>query len=36
MYFGDDKNMNILLIGSGGREYSIGLALASDDDVEEI
>jgi len=28
--------MNILLIGSGGREYSIGLALSHDDDVEEI
>jgi len=28
--------MKILLIGSGGREYSIGLALSNDDDVEEI
>jgi phosphoribosylamine--glycine ligase len=28
--------MNILIVGSGGREYSIGLALSRDDDVEKI
>lgn len=28
--------MDVLIIGSGGREYSIGLALAKDDNVEKI
>lgn len=28
--------MDILIIGSGGREYSIGLALAKDENVEKI
>jgi len=28
--------MNILIIGSGGREYSIGLALKKDENVEKI
>ncbi len=28
--------MNILIIGAGGREYSIGLALKKDDDVEKL
>ncbi len=28
--------MNVLIIGSGGREYSIGLALAKDDKVSKI
>jgi len=36
MYFGDKKNMNILIVGSGGREYSIGLALSRDEEVENI
>ncbi|MCF6243941.1 MAG: phosphoribosylamine--glycine ligase [Sulfurovum sp.] len=28
--------MNVLILGSGGREYSIGLALSKDDNVEKI
>jgi phosphoribosylamine--glycine ligase len=28
--------MDILIIGSGGREYSIGLALKKDENVEKI
>ena len=28
--------MDILIIGSGGREYSIGLALKKDENVEMI
>jgi len=28
--------MNILILGAGGREYSIGLALSKDDNVEKI
>jgi len=28
--------MDVLIIGSGGREYSIGLALAKDENVEKI
>lgn len=28
--------MNVLIIGSGGREYSIGLALTKDENVEKI
>ncbi len=28
--------MNVLILGAGGREYSIGLALSKDDNVEKI
>ena len=28
--------MNVLILGAGGREYSIGLALSKDENVEEI
>jgi len=28
--------MNVLIVGSGGREYSIGLALKKDNDVEKL
>ena len=28
--------MNILILGSGGREYSIGRALKKDDDVKKL
>ncbi len=28
--------MNVLMIGAGGREYSIGLALTKDENVEKI
>ena len=28
--------MNVLVIGAGGREYSIGLALTKDENVEKI
>ncbi len=28
--------MNVLIIGAGGREYSIGLALTKDKNVEKI
>ena len=28
--------MNVLIIGAGGREYSIGLALTKDENVEKI
>ena len=28
--------MNVLILGAGGREYSIGLALSNDDNVEKI
>jgi phosphoribosylamine--glycine ligase len=28
--------MNILILGAGGREYSIGLALQKDENVEKI
>ena len=28
--------MDILIIGSGGREYSMGLALSKDDGVDKI
>ena len=27
--------MNVLIIGSGGREYSIGLALSKDEKVQK-
>ena len=30
------KQMDILIVGSGGREYSIGLALKRDDNVEKL
>ena len=28
--------MNVLILGAGGREYSIGLALSKDENVEKI
>jgi len=28
--------MNVLIIGAGGREYSIGLALSKDENVDKI
>lgn len=35
LYFGE-KSMNVLIMGAGAREYSIGLALVKDDHVDKI
>lgn len=34
--FISENFMNVLILGAGGREYSIGLALSNDDNVEKI